>query len=84
MGPRCDAIKRSWAAPALRTCRRRGLVLLQVFCCSAFLFDLHAIYPDNADRPGPQCLERAQASGNVQLRAIKRSTVGLLSFLILL
>lgn len=33
-----------------------------------FLFDLHAIYPDNRRRrPGPQCLERAQASGNVQL-----------------
>lgn len=52
---------------------------LRCCCCYSAPVDLHAIYqhthPDNR-RPGPQCLERAQASGNVQLCAIKRSTVG--------
>lgn len=67
MGHDATQSKEPGRAPALRTCRRRGLVFLQVFLLLGFLFDLHAIYPDTTDRPGPQCLERAQASGNVQL-----------------
>lgn len=48
-----------------RTCdlQVKGLRFLQVFWVLGSCSNLHAIYPDNR-APGPQCLERAQASGN--------------------
>ena len=68
VGPRCDAIKRTWQrARTLRTAGKEGVSFSPGFfffpCCSGPV-DLHAIQTTAA--PAPNGSRRAQARGNVQ------------------
>lgn len=72
-GPTMRRNQKNLVAPATATCRRgRGPSFSPGLLCYCsllrFMIGLHAVVccADN-EFPGPQCLERARASGNVQL-----------------
>lgn len=73
MGHDATPIKRTRRAPTRCHLHAKGLVFSRFSAASGPVhLDLHAIHlatpsTQTTESPGPQCLERAQACGNVQL-----------------